>query len=382
MTIANLRLGLYFGKLRPSPAPASIVSAIQTVNISQSDTDAGRQGFNITFKADRGPQMNADYPLLRHPLLHVGQRLVISVTLNAAQYVLMDGIIGHIQLNPPAGGQEATLTVTGEDLSVLLDMVDIDVSLPPIGHLGAALLILAKYLPLGIVPDVQRPLKDLITAPTERVPFQQGTDLDYLRRIAAEHSYIFMIKPGPVPGASKAYWGPPPRSGQPQKALSVNMGAATNVQSLDFFYNGQAATQYFGLVSTSNAPISVPIAGLIDFHRPDLSNERPLLHNQPFVRKSRLRSPGDSVPKAMMQAQTAVNQSTKAIVTAQGVLDVLKYGKILSAPGLVGVRGAGYTFDGNYYVQSVAHQISRGAYTQSFTLSREGPQTNVNKVII
>jgi hypothetical protein len=59
-------------------------------------------------------------------------------------------------------------------------------------------------------------------------------------------------------------------------------------------------------------------------------------------------------------------------VTANGSLDVLRYGRVLKARKLVGVRGAGAAFDGLYYVKSVTHNIKRGEYKQSFTLSRNG----------
>ncbi len=42
------------------------------------------------------------------------------------------------------------------------------------------------------------------------------------------------------------------------------------------------------------------------------------------------------------------------------------------APGIVGVRGVGFNYDGNYYVTSVTHSIRVGQYTQSFSLAREG----------
>jgi len=45
---------------------------------------------------------------------------------------------------------------------------------------------------------------------------------------------------------------------------------------------------------------------------------------------------------------------------------------VLQARRLVGVRGAGPSFDGLYYVKSVTHNIKRGEYKQSFTLSRNG----------
>jgi hypothetical protein len=36
----------------------------------------------------------------------------------------------------------------------------------------------------------------------------------------------------------------------------------------------------------------------------------------------------------------------------------------------VGVRGAGLAYDGLYYVKSVTHDLKRGEYKQSFTLTR------------
>ena len=44
------------------------------------------------------------------------------------------------------------------------------------------------------------------------------------------------------------------------------------------------------------------------------------------------------------------------------------------------VRGAGAYYDGKYYVKSVTHNIKRGEYKQSFTLSRGGTGSSVNTV--
>jgi hypothetical protein len=59
-------------------------------------------------------------------------------------------------------------------------------------------------------------------------------------------------------------------------------------------------------------------------------------------------------------------------VKGTGSLDVLRYGRVLRARKLVGVRGAGSAFDGLHYVTSVTHQIKRGEYKQNFSLSRNG----------
>ncbi|MCP4188310.1 MAG: hypothetical protein GY763_11980, partial [Gammaproteobacteria bacterium] len=59
-------------------------------------------------------------------------------------------------------------------------------------------------------------------------------------------------------------------------------------------------------------------------------------------------------------------------VTANGSLDVLRYGRVLKARKLVGVRGVGHAFNGLYYVEKVTSKIKRGEFKQDFNLSRNG----------
>ena len=68
-------------------------------------------------------------------------------------------------------------------------------------------------------------------------------------------------------------------------------------------------------------------------------------------------------------------------ITCNGSLDVLRYGHVLRARMLVGVRGAGLAYDGLYYTDTVTHSIKRGAYKQNFTLSRDGMISNTPRVI-
>jgi hypothetical protein len=61
-----------------------------------------------------------------------------------------------------------------------------------------------------------------------------------------------------------------------------------------------------------------------------------------------------------------------AAVTANGTLDVQRYGRVLKARQLVGVRGTGEAFDGLYYIKSVTSTIKRGEFKQNFSLVRNG----------
>ena len=54
-----------------------------------------------------------------------------------------------------------------------------------------------------------------------------------------------------------------------------------------------------------------------------------------------------------------------------------RYGGLLKARGLVGVRGLGFTYDGLYYVQSVTSSVTRKGFTQKFTATREGTGSTV-----
>jgi hypothetical protein len=85
------------------------------------------------------------------------------------------------------------------------------------------------------------------------------------------------------------------------------------------------------------------------------------------------------IPQAIMIGLATASQWADA-VTAEGSLDVTRYGGVLQARQLVGVRGVGPAFDGLYYVKSVTHKIKRGEYKQSFTLTRNGLVSTVPTV--
>jgi hypothetical protein len=66
----------------------------------------------------------------------------------------------------------------------------------------------------------------------------------------------------------------------------------------------------------------------------------------------------------------ALASRTADAVCGSGSLDVVRYGRLLKARQLVGVRGAGIAFDGLYYVTSVTSTIQKGQFKQSFNLVR------------
>ena len=76
--------------------------------------------------------------------------------------------------------------------------------------------------------------------------------------------------------------------------------------------------------------------------------------------------------QAYARAQAEMDASTDNVVEGTGVLDAICYGDLLEPRKVVGLRGAGYSYDGFYYVKSVKHEIKREEYKQHFTITREG----------
>jgi hypothetical protein len=283
--------------------------------------------------------------------------------------VLMDGIITRQEAGFSNEIGQSAVTLTGEDLSVLMDLEKRQgVIFPPLPAVGQVLWILKNYLVHGIVPIPVPELFPDVPIPIDRIKGQDGTDYEFLQKLAKDNGYVFFVDPGPLPGVSKAYWGPELRVGIPQPALSIDMDAMSNVESLSFTFDGLQGKQVVVRIQEPTTKLS------IDIPLPDISLLAPPLSVRPAPRlkvEPLEGSAKDNPILAIAKGLGKVSESADA-VTGTGQLNVLRYGHVLSARGLVGVRGAGTAYDGLYYVKSVTHNIKEGEYTQSFSLTRNG----------
>jgi hypothetical protein len=370
--LLGVNLSLLIGPHVPLPAPPDIAEAVQSISVTQNDE--GRSGFQIVLQVGRaGPTDLMDYRLLLNPLLRPFNRVIMVVLFNALPRVLMDGLITNQQFSPGNQPGTATLTVTGEDVSLAMDMERKRAQYPAMSEPIIAALIIGSYAQYGLVPMIVPPPTLDQPLPTERTPVHQGTDLDQLRSMGQRYGYVFYIQPGPAPGANIAYWGPPRRSGPPQRALTVNQGPEMNVESISFAYNALAPTVVKDEILDERTGAMMPVETFDSLRLPPLAAMSALRVQFPNVRTSLLdQSSGLSVTQARARAQGITDKSVDSVVTAQGELDALRYGDVLAPRGTVGLRGAGATYDGFYYVKSVSHSISKGQFKQRFSLTREG----------
>jgi len=376
VALLSTRLTLLIGPTVPVPAPPVLLDALDHVEVTTSDS--GRSGFQIAFSAGRSGSADLiDYPLLSQPMLRPFSRVLLLVAFAGPPKVLMDGVITHVELIPGNTPGAGTLTVTGEDVSVMMNLEEKNAEHPAQSEDVIATLLIASYPTFGLIPQVTPP--PLIDPPTpiERVPVQRGTDLGYLNAMAGRFGFVCYVIPGPAPMTNTVYWGPPVRTGPPQPALTVDMGADTNVEQISFRSNGLAPTKLRGIVQdpVSNQAVTVQSA---DSLRIPLS-ARPDWLALPSTRTTLICGSGLTATQALARAQGAADASTDS-VTATGTLDALRYGDLLTARGLVGLRGAGFEHDGLWYVQRVSHRIRRGEYTQTFTLTRDGSGSTIPAV--
>lgn len=370
MSLQNALLTLLMGPTIPLPAALPLMERLQSVEVTHADS--GKSGFQITFDAGRsGPLSMIDSICYLSPQLKPFSRVVIIVTFNAVPRVLMDGIITNIQYSPDASGGSSNYTVTGEDVSVMMDLEKKPLQHPGLPEALIAGKIILRYARYGLIPLVIPPPSVYIPLPIEHIPTQQGTDLQHLEKMARRSGYLFYIKPGPVPLTNTAYWGPAITPGLPQRALSVNLGHASNVVSINFSYNALSAIKISDEVQDRMLNKTIPVRTYAPQRLPLTSRPALTPVSQSRIQKSPCSS-GLTATQAQSRAQGITDSSVSNAATATGELDVLRYGNILWPRSLVGLRGAGYSNDGFWYVKTVTHRIKMGEYTQSFSLSREG----------
>jgi hypothetical protein len=373
--LKGIHLTLMIGPMVPVPVPQTVLDALDTVKVITTSGE-GTSGFELNFTLSNRSPLHTLFLVSGGAAIPI-MRVIIVATANGLPQVLMDGMMTHHQVTPGSEPGQSTLTVKGQDLSALMDYLPLDgVPYPAMPPAARVLSILSRYASFGIAPMVIPSVLEDIPLPINHIPGQKDTDLTYIQQLAKETGYVFYIDPGPLPGSNIAYWGPEIKVGVPQPALNVNMDAHTNVESLSFSFDPQAKEVPVVFIhnQATKLPVLIPIPNINPLS-PPLGLVPPLLPKIAFLIDSAKLSP----LRAVLYGLAYASQHSD-VVSGTGSLDVQRYGRILKARQLVGVRGAGAAFDGLYYVKSVTHNIKRGQYTQDFTLSRNGLLSTLPKV--
>jgi hypothetical protein len=367
---SGIQLTLLMGPVIAIPAPRLVMDALESVEVT---TAAGStSGFQMSFTFNSKSELNTIFLLAAGNNTSLGTpplRVMLIVTINGTPNVLFDGVMTNVDVQAGSGKSPGQVSVTGDDLTKVMDLFDFSgLPYPAMPIEARVALICAKYAMFGVIPMVIPVLFPEVPIPVDYIPAHKGTDLQYLQQLAEDVGYVFYFEPGPVPGTNVAYFGPEIKVGVPQPALNIDMDAHTNVEGLSF--NFDATKGVLPVVYIQNpltrAPIPIPIPDLNPL-QPPLGLLPTPIANLKVLKDTAKLSPLKAISRGL--AEAARSQDA---VSARGSLDVQRYGRLLKARQLVGVRGAGLAYDGLYYVQSVTSKLKRGEFKQEFNLTRNG----------
>lgn len=370
MLTKGIKLTLLLGPVVPIPAPRVVIDALDSVEVRTSTSTPG--GFTLTFQFESRSALNQIFIIagaMNASPLTPALRVMLIVTMNGIPQPLFDGVMTNIEVQPGGSGSAGTVTVTGEDLTKVMDTQDWSgLPMPAMPIEARVALLCAKYAAYGLLPLIVPCLFPEVPIPVERIPTQQGTDLAYIRQLAERVGYVFYIEPGPVAGTNIAYFGPEIKIGVPQPALNVDMDALTNVEQMSFSFDPTKGVLPIVYIQNqmTRLPIPIPI--------PNINPLQPPLGvlSTPLSNITSLKDTANMTPMAAISRGLAEAKRSQDAVTASGELNVLRYGRPLRARSLVGVRGAGLAYDGLYFVASVRSTLKRGEFRQSFELTRNG----------
>lgn len=300
-------------------------------------------------------------------------RAVIAARVNGVESVLIDGVIITHEITPGPAPGTARLSVTGEDLSRVMDYLDLSgIPYRATPDFVRVAIVVAKYAFLGVALKATPAVLPDIPQPTDRIARHQGADLVHMRMLADKVGHLCMMQPGPTRGTSFAYWGPEIRRAEIQPALNFDMDAHTNVIATSGAFDSQSAKLPIVFIQNPQTKVLITIvANLIV--TPPTGAIPPIPLQLELITGTAKYNP---IQGALIGVATAA-KANKAPVKVSGGLDVARYGRLLEPHKIVGLRGFGAAFNGLHYVEMAKTSFAEGSLTQNFELSRNGRLSTV-----
>jgi phage protein D len=269
----------------------------------------------------------------------------------------MRGFIKEVKADAPQDMSAATLTVTAQDESLVLDREHVrrnwsreDAQLSD-GQIAQQ--IASDH---GLSAQVEDGL-------THTSLNSDGTYIRFLTDRAEANGFELFVRAGEL------HFKPPDLGGAPQATIMVYAGSDSNCLQFSATFDGHKPDQVRVVRQAERGTeIEEQTVG------PDL----PLLGREsadsagaglnPFV-WTMPRPSGATAAEAQARAQARANDNAWKLV-AEGELDGVLYGHVLLTHNTVNVDGVGETYGGLYYVDEVRHTFSGDGYRQVFKLLR------------
>ena len=346
---------LLIGKV---PAPQPLVDAVELIEVDASLelASALRVRFGIT-QTEIGDWSVLETDLFR-PLLPLDLRIQTGILPPLA---VINGFVSGARVVYADEPGQSALEVTAMDATAVMNLEEKVMPWPCMPDSAIAAAIFAQY---ALVPQVQ-PTPPTLVEPEGTIT-QRGSDIRFLRRLAARNGFDCYVQPEPLTGLDFGYFRPSRALGVPDAVLNVSMGVQTNVSSFGVRYDMLKPTTVLAagvdVATKAPQPALAPVSTELPLGlEPTLTRVLP----PPIAR------PADTglfrTGELQVAAQAIADRSSWALV-AEG--EVGSDVSVLHPGGFVNVRGAGRVYNGSYLVTRVRHSIARDRYTQRFEARR------------
>src|ERR1041385_2529373 len=180
--LKGVHLTLLMGPVVASPVPKEVIDALQSVQVTTSV--GARSGFQLSFSL--GKNSNFEKVLIPAGFFDPMIRVIVIVTLNGTPSVIMDGVITRQQVTASNEAGKSTFTVTGEDVSAAMDLIDFSgIPYPAMPAEARVALCIAKYAMFGIIPVI---IPSILNDAEPRVLRDAQREVRDVRHHSGDHS--------------------------------------------------------------------------------------------------------------------------------------------------------------------------------------------------
>lgn len=364
---------------RPDP---ELTAALSELEVLESVRNESRFRLRLEANVEGG-----DFRFLNDSRLVPGvdREVTLVALVDTTPEVLVHGVIQSREVQLRHGGQGSFIDVLGVDRRALMDRNYSDYG----AHSGTVpVIVMGLFAKYGFVPDVEFVESDVYTPLTKSLN-QTGSDLQLVRRLAAQHAVEFWLDWKLLPGGrvveTAHFRSQPPRS--PGGALGGALGgAASAAASLlgvgggpEFKMNTGDGTNNilsFRSCRRSDVPNASGSVSRVDIDSGRIERTRVTGPSQAplgkavqnaTIERSVVSAGGAS--EANRRTQAALNDAAWSIEAAVDTT-AHAFGALVRPRQVVKVRGTGQIDDGEYFVWSVQHRANEASHKMTVELRR------------
>jgi phage protein D len=349
----------YTLRIGDETASDELIDAVQQLEVD--DTIDRASTFRLRLAIGSDPE--GDWSILADDPFPPLSPVNVHLDLGGLGEHLITGYVTGLEAMFEEAPNSSYLEVVGVDATVRMNLVEKARQWKNLPDSDIARKIFEEYDLKAKVTDTSPSRQENETTTTQR-----GTDIRYLRRLAARNGFTCHVRTDPLRGVEEGVFGPLDLDARAQGVLSVRFGESTNVERLSVSHRMLRPTAAEA-AGVGIARKSVERATVTSTSETRLGKRGTLdeIDPQPLVLPSG--SGLNDAGELRGFCQGVTDRSSWAVV-AEGTLKVEVYGRALRAGRPVGVRGAGSLYDGNWLVRRVLHRFAGASYTQEFELAR------------